>query len=151
MFLSEEHHVSCFTDPSCHWSLSGGGDPFRSVSGCYFSSSIFSGNCGSLVELNCESGAPSNDSHFLSGLTVGSTYYIQVSYSPGGPCAPEGYAEFCISVQESGCVGGNNNNCIDAQAFCTGLVQSFCNSTGVPSSGSASCLFSTQDLISSPG
>ena len=38
MFLSEEHHVSCFTDPSCHWSLSGGGDPFRSVSGCYFPS-----------------------------------------------------------------------------------------------------------------
>ena len=114
-----------------------------SNTGCYYSSSVFSGSCGSLTELSCESGAPLNDAHVLSGLTIGDTYYIQVSYPPGGPCGNNGYSEFCISVIESPCQGGSNNTCLTAEPFCTGTAYTYCNTTGEPSAGSYSCLGST--------
>ncbi len=41
----------------------------NSVSGnCYFSSGVFSGSCGSLTQLSCQTGAPLNDSHGLLAL-----------------------------------------------------------------------------------
>ena len=114
-----------------------------SNTGCYYASSVFSGSCGSLTELSCESGAPLNDAHVLSGLTIGDTYYVQVSYPPGGPCGNNGYSEFCISVIESPCQGGSNNSCVTAEPFCTGTTYSYCNTTGIPSAGIYSCLGST--------
>ena len=114
-----------------------------SNTGCYYASSVFSGSCGSLTELSCESDAPLNDAHVLLGLTIGVTYYIQVSYPPGGPCGNNGYSEFCISVVESPCQGGSNNSCITAEPFCTGTAYSYCNTTGIPSAGMYSCLGST--------
>ena len=69
-------------------------------SGCHFRTEVFGGNCGSLTSLSCQSGAPLDDLHSLSGLTIGNTYYVQVCYAPGGPCGNGGSAEFCISVGE---------------------------------------------------
>ena len=114
-----------------------------SNTGCFYSSTVFSGSCGSLTELNCESGAPLNDAHVLTGLTVGDTYYVQVSYPPGGPCGNNGYSEFCISVIPSPCQGGSNNTCLQAEPFCTGTSYSYCNTTGVASLGAYDCLGST--------
>lgn len=68
--------------------------------GCHIRSSVYSGSCGSLTEISCESGAPLDDMHSLSGLTIGNTYYIQVCYSPGGPCGKDGFADYCIRTGE---------------------------------------------------
>ena len=69
----------------------------ESVSGgCYFSSAVYSGSCGSLTELDCQTNAPLDDIYSLTGLVVGNTYYILVTYPPGGPCGAE--AAFCISI-----------------------------------------------------
>ena len=43
------------------------------------------------------------------------SYFVQVSYPPGGPCGNNGYSEFCISVIESPCQGGSNNSCVTGQ------------------------------------
>jgi len=74
------------------------------TSGCYNRSEVFSdgggGGCGGLTSLSCLSGAPIDDVHLLTGLTIGNTYYIQNCYSPGGPCGNGGSFEACISVGE---------------------------------------------------
>jgi len=64
--------------------------------GCYFSSAVYSGGCGSLTELDCQTNSPLDDIYSLTGLTIGNTYYILVTYPPGGPCGDN--ATFCISV-----------------------------------------------------
>ncbi len=74
--------------------------PLSATSGCHFRTEVFSGNCGSLTSLSCQSGAPNDDLHALSGLTIGNTYYVQVCYAPGGPCGNGGWAETCIRVGE---------------------------------------------------
>lgn len=68
--------------------------------GCHISSNIYSGSCASLTEISCQSGAPLDDLHSLTGLTPGNTYFIQVCYSPGGPCGNNASAEYCIEVGE---------------------------------------------------
>jgi hypothetical protein len=70
------------------------------TSGCHISSNVYSstGPCTGLTQISCLSGAPIDDMHPLTGLTVGGTYYIQVCYSPGGPCGSNGSAQFCIEV-----------------------------------------------------
>ena len=70
--------------------------------GCHISSNVYrsTGNCTG-VEISCLSGAPLSDAHFLTGLTIGALYYVQVCYSPGGPCGNGGSAEYCISVGET--------------------------------------------------
>jgi hypothetical protein len=72
----------------------------NTTSGCHISSNVYSstGNCASLSQISCLSGAPLDDVHSLTGLTVGSTYYVQVCYSPGGPCGNNGSAQYCIAV-----------------------------------------------------
>lgn len=71
-----------------------------STSGCHISSNVYrrTGACSGLTEISCQSGAPLDDLHALSGLTIGNIYYIQVCYSPGGPCGNGGSAEYCINV-----------------------------------------------------
>ena len=115
------------------------------TTGCYFATSVYSGSCGSLTEIGCESAAPANDAITLSGLTVGSTYYVQVSYPPGGPCGNNGYAEFCINAEDVLCEGGGNNSCGTADPFCTGTSYTYCNTTGAGNLGSYAnfCLGST--------
>ena len=70
--------------------------------GCDFSSTVYSGLCfisPGVIELSCLTGAPSDDDHVLTGLVIGNTYSIQVSYNAGGGCGgPNGSAEFCIAV-----------------------------------------------------
>ena len=68
--------------------------------GCDFSSTVYTGVCTvSIIQLSCLSGAPSDDDHVLTGLIIGNTYSIEVSYNAGGGCGgPNGSAEFCIAV-----------------------------------------------------
>ena len=111
--------------------------------GCTNATSVYSGSCGSLTEIGCQSGAPLDDAIPLSGLTIGDTYYVQVAYGPGGPCGNGGSADFCISVEELNCEGGGNNDCSTADPFCTGINYTYCNTSGVASSGAYDCLGST--------
>lgn len=73
--------------------------------GCHISSNVYSstGACGGLTQLSCQAGAPLDDVYTFTTLVPGNTYYIQVCYSPGGPCGSagsSGYADYCISVDE---------------------------------------------------
>lgn len=69
------------------------------TSGCHISSNVYesTGSCAGF-EISCVSGAPLDDFHALTGLTVGGLYYVQVCYSPGWPCGNNGFAEYCIEV-----------------------------------------------------
>src|SRR4030095_6254163 len=73
-------------------------------SGCYLSSAVFSGGCLPASILSCEDAAfgPNLNIHNLTGLTIGATYLVQVSYTAGGPCGNNGNAntgaDFCIKV-----------------------------------------------------
>lgn len=74
----------------------------------------FSGNCGSLVSLDCvDDTISSNESTVLTGLTIGSTYYVRV-YSYSGT---SGQGTFTICVTSNiPCTGGSgtggtSNNC----------------------------------------
>ena len=72
-----------------------------STSGCHISSNVYEATAPCVgTEISCLSGAPLDDVHSLTGLTVGTTYYVQICYSPGGPCGRNGSAEYCISVGE---------------------------------------------------
>jgi hypothetical protein len=71
---------------------------YTATSGCYSRTTVFSGSCASLTSLSCMTGAPLDDVHNLTGLTVGNTYFIQVCYAPGGPCGNGGSFEYCIST-----------------------------------------------------
>ena len=114
-----------------------------SSSSCSFAISTFSGSCGSLTEVGCNYDNSINAALPLSNLTVGSTYFVQVSYTANvGSC--DAFIDFCLSVEESPCLGnGSNNTCADADPFCTGSVYTYCNNTGIPSSGPMGCLSST--------
>jgi hypothetical protein len=70
------------------------------TSGCHISSNVYraTGPCTGLTQLSCLAGAPLDDMHPLTGLTVGGLYYIQVCYSPGGPCGNNGSAQYCVNV-----------------------------------------------------
>ncbi|PCI98541.1 MAG: hypothetical protein COB15_05770 [Flavobacteriales bacterium] len=72
---------------------------------CKHSTTVYSGTCGSLTEIGCNYdfdivGVP------LTGLTVGATYFVQISYASGGPC---GDLEICFYVcdtpTEDACAG----------------------------------------------
>ncbi len=63
--------------------------------GCFGTSAVYSGTCGSFTELNCQDNVDPYV-HNLTGLTIGNTYYVQVSYGSGGPCGDE--MDFCIDV-----------------------------------------------------
>lgn len=75
-------------------------------SGCYLSSAVYSGTClpASATAISCEdaAGGPNLNIHNLTGLTVGSTYLIQVSYRGGTGCGNNSNtstgADFCIRV-----------------------------------------------------
>lgn len=65
----------------------------------------FSGNCGSLVSLDCvDDTISSNESTLLTGLTIGNTYYVRVySYS-----SSSGQGSFTICVTSNiPCTGGS--------------------------------------------
>jgi hypothetical protein len=70
------------------------------TSGCHISSNVYraAGSCSGLTEVSCQSGAPLDDLHALSGLVIGGLYYVQVCYAPGGPCGNGGSAQFCIQA-----------------------------------------------------
>jgi len=73
-------------------------------SGCYLSSAVYSGGCLPTTSLSCEdaAGGPNLNIHNLTGLTVGNTYYVQVSYTGGAFCGNNSNAatgaDFCIKV-----------------------------------------------------
>ncbi|MFT5778352.1 MAG: hypothetical protein ACI837_001308 [Crocinitomicaceae bacterium] len=92
----------------CSWYsfVATGTDMFVDISvtatdGCHISSNVYAatGGGGCIgAEISCQSGAPLDDLHALTGLTIGNTYYVQVCYSPGGPCGNGGQADYCITV-----------------------------------------------------
>ena len=99
--------ASCFTGSTCSWySFTATGTNMyvnidvTATGGCYIRSNVFSrsGACSGLTDISCQIGAPIDDSHSLTGLTVGATYYVQVCYAGGGPCGDG--ANFCINVAE---------------------------------------------------
>lgn len=98
-------------------------------SGCYLSSSVFNGNCLPTSVISCEdaAGGPNLNIHNLTGLNINATYYVQVSYTAGGPC-------------------GNNNNANTGADFCikAGITQSCntCNTTCGPV-----CVFPTTPTV----
>ncbi len=73
-------------------------------SGCYLSSAVYSNACLPSTSIACEdaAGGPNLNIHNLSGLIIGNTYYVQVSYTAGGPCGNNSNAntgaDFCIKV-----------------------------------------------------
>ena len=105
---SAELPSSClFMGSECSWYsfTATATDMFVSItlttfSGCHISSNVYesTGPCTGLVEISCLFGTPLDDHHALTGLSIGSTYYIQVCYPPGGPCGNYGSAEYCIKV-----------------------------------------------------
>ncbi len=67
--------------------------------GCYIASNVYAatGVCVG-TEISClAAGAPMDDVHSLTGLTIGATYYIQICESQFGPCAGDA-ALYCIEV-----------------------------------------------------
>ncbi len=86
-------------------------------SGCYLSSAVFSGSCLPTSSISCEdaAGGPNLNIHNLTGLTVGSTYFVHVSYTAGGPCGNNNNsgtgADFCIKA-------GTPQNCGTCSAPC---------------------------------
>jgi len=88
-------------------------------SGCFLSSAVYSGSCLPSAAISCEdaAGGPNLNIHNLTGLNSGTTYFVQVSYTAGGPC-------------------GNNNNAGTGADFCikAGITQSCttCNVTCGP-------------------
>jgi len=80
-----------------------------SANGCITGSSVFSGNgssssCGSLTQLDCESGGGLDDIWTYTALTVGDWYYIQICFpAASGGCtngSSDGNFNFCINVAE---------------------------------------------------
>ncbi|MDQ3101901.1 MAG: hypothetical protein M3R08_10985, partial [Bacteroidota bacterium] len=69
------------------------------TSGCHISSNVYraTGPCV-FTQISCLSGAPLDDMHSLTGLMIGSLYYIQVCYAPGGPCGNGGSAQYCVEA-----------------------------------------------------
>ncbi len=56
------------------------------TAGCHISSNVYEATGPCLgTEISCQAGAPLDDLHSLTGLTIGTTYYVQVCYGPGGP------------------------------------------------------------------
>ena len=100
---------SClYADSECSWYsfTASATDMFvnievTSTDGCHISSNVIeaTGTCVG-TEISCQSGTPLDDIHVLTGLSIGTTYYVQVCYAPGGPCGNGGEAQYCISVGE---------------------------------------------------
>jgi hypothetical protein len=69
------------------------------VSGCQISSNVYRATSVCVgTQVSCVFGAPLDDLHNLTGLTVGDLYYVQVCYPLGGICGNNGSAQFCIDV-----------------------------------------------------
>jgi hypothetical protein len=96
-------------------------------SGCYLSSAVYSGNClpASATAISCEdaAGGPNLNIHNLTGLTVNSTYLIQVSYRGGTGCGNNSStstgADFCIRVGTPTICATCGNNCGSVCVFPT--------------------------------
>jgi gliding motility-associated-like protein len=83
---------------------------------------IYSGSCGSLTQVGCNSGA---------NLIAGTTYYIRV-FSTG---------TIPVFTNFDMCIG--TLPCTEAPAFCTGQTVTYANATNVPSLGQIGCLFTS--------
>ena len=87
------------------------------TSGCYLSSAVYSGSCLPSTAVACEDAAsgPNLNIHNLTGLNVGTTYYIQVGYTGGMFCGNNNNAgtgaDFCIKV-------GTPQNCASCATPC---------------------------------
>lgn len=89
---------------------------------------VYSGTCGSLVEIACNDDAPCGPTTFLSelcatGLTVGDTYYIQISSFSN---ADRGPIEL---VLECPCPGFEPTGACCVGSVCTITTQSACSGT----------------------
>jgi len=82
--------------------------------------------------------------------TTSGTYYISYNTNCGSCGTATGCGTTTVVTNTGssgggggGCVGGSNNNCSTADPFCTGTAYTYCNTTGVASSGQYNCLYST--------
>lgn len=112
-------------------------------SGCYLSSAVYSNACLPSTSIACEDAAlgPNLNIHNLTGLTIGNTYYIQVSYTAGGPCGPNNNAatgaDFCIKV-------GRPVNCNTCATPCGPI----CTFATTPTVAQVTSTCSRYDLVS---
>ena len=83
---------------------------------------IYSGSCGTLTQVGCNSGA---------NLIAGTTYYIRVFSTTTLPV----FTNFNL------CIG--TLPCTEAPAFCTGQTVTYANATNVPSLGTIGCLLTS--------
>jgi hypothetical protein len=130
--------------------------------GCYFGSAIYAGssmptaNCGNNGPISCQnpSGGPATHLYQLTNLTVGATYYVQISYPSGGVCGTN--ATFAIQATTSNPGGTITNKplintCNSPGAGCffnspptTAQVTSGCTSYSLSGSGyNANSVWST--------
>lgn len=130
--------------------------------GCYLGSAIYgnstlpNSSCGNSGPISCQSasGGPFVDLYYLTNLTIGKTYYIQVLYSSGGVCGSN--AGFLVQVTTAN-PGGTITNppslatCTSPGAACffnsppaVGTVTAGCTSYPLAASGySANSVWST--------
>lgn len=73
--------------------------------GCYFSSAIWPASSGCPAATGCHSlscqsasGGPNTTVHDLTNLTIGSNYYIQILYNPGGVCGVSAGFDIAITT-----------------------------------------------------
>ncbi|MEO7171665.1 fibronectin type III domain-containing protein [Flavobacterium sp.] len=92
---------------------------FNNVAPNTMSYAIYSGTCGSLTQVGCNSGA---------NLIPGTVYYIRVFSTSTSPVLTT--FDMCIGTLP----------CTEAPAFCTGQTVTYANATNVPSLGTIGCL-----------
>ncbi len=88
--------------------------------------SVYMGNCGSLILMNCST----YSSMPVTGLVVGQTYYVRVYSLAATPVTTE--FDLCITTPST---------CATASPVCG--VQNYPNTTGIASLGQIGCLFSS--------
>ena len=72
---------------------------------CSHSTTVYSGGCGGLTEIGCNYDFDIVSVQ-LTGLTVGVTYYVQISYASGGPCGNLDICFYaCDTPTEDACAG----------------------------------------------
>jgi len=119
---------------------------------CY-GSAVWSGSCVPAVELSCRSNnGVTTNAHYLTGLTVSTTYYVQVMYQTGGSCGGEGST--CIKVSDADMVSQSDAACANNG---TGTFNDWCrmnfdrcvNGTlnGAANNFSTGCTGSNYDVV----
>ncbi len=105
----------------------------------------YTGSCTNLTLSQCDDDNSANGLMPMiaqTGLTPGSTIFVRIWEYGGNATGPFSICAYA-PAPPTPCLGGSNNSCANADPFCTGAPVTYCNTTGIPSMGQYSCLFST--------